>query len=87
MRYFLWDLPDPDLFYVSRGLELPTECYIKESGLWEDPNKYQHLVDENLDISKWILKHSVEISYSETMHILLNPNQETVDLILREKQK
>lgn len=76
MRYFLWKRPNPDFFWLSRGQTGPTECYMKATNSW----------DKAVDVH-WIMAHSIEISYQEAIKVILNQAQETVDLILREKQK
>ena len=89
MRYFLWKLPNPNIYWLSRGQTDPTECYIKDRNYWENANRIVYVGDGNTEsgTSNWIKSYSVEISYQEAVRVLLNQNQETVDLILREKQK
>lgn len=89
MRYFLWKLPNPYLYWLSRGQQGPTECYIKDRNFWENVKRIVYIWDGNTesDISNCIKSYSVEISYQEAVRVLLNQSQETVDLILREKQK
>lgn len=89
MRYFLWKLPNPNLYWLSRGQKGPTECYRKDRNCWEGAKRVIYTGGENTDsdVSNWIERHSVEITYQEAIRVILNQNQGTVDLILREKQK
>lgn len=89
MRYFLWKLPNPNLYWLSRGQTDPTECYRKDLHCWENVERTTYGGSGFMEnsVSNWIKRHSVEISYQEAVRVLLNQNQETVDLILREKQK